>query len=191
MISASLSLLSKSKYVIIASKVYLLLISHSNFSYRTHLYTFNTYMVLCKDRGWSNFRSTRNATRVGSQLGVVAVRPIQFLHLFCLTRNRCLSSVIGNYATLAVSGFTQNMETTSLIIFIVSVGKVCHVSHIYFRTMSSISLTSIADFTRYARKPSDTYIQIIIIPFMFTLVGFMGIVATSAGDVLCTSRKSF
>lgn len=58
---------------------------------------------------------------------------------------QCLSSVIGNYATLAVN---------------------------------------IADFTRYARKPSDTYIQIIIIPFMFTLVGFMGIVATSAGEVL-------
>ncbi|KAF8586429.1 cytosine-purine permease [Ramaria rubella] len=43
---------------------------------------------------------------------------------------------------------------------------------------------NIPDFTRYARKPSDTYIQIAIIPIMFTIVGFMGVVVTSAGSVL-------
>lgn len=45
---------------------------------------------------------------------------------------------------------------------------------------------SIADFTRYARKPSDTYIQIVAIPVMLSLVGFFGIVVTSAGAVLCS-----
>ncbi|KAF8517332.1 cytosine-purine permease [Gautieria morchelliformis] len=43
---------------------------------------------------------------------------------------------------------------------------------------------NIPDFTRYARRPSDTYIQIVAIPIMFTIVGFFGIVVTSAGAVL-------
>ncbi|KAF8517347.1 NCS1 nucleoside transporter family [Gautieria morchelliformis] len=43
---------------------------------------------------------------------------------------------------------------------------------------------SIPDFTRYARKPSDTYIQVVAIPIMLSLVGFFGIVVTSAGAVL-------
>lgn len=50
-------------------------------------------------------------------------------------------------------------------------------------------VSSIPDFTRYARKPSDTYIQVIIIPVMFTVVGFFGIAVTSAGAVLCKSAK--
>jgi cytosine/uracil/thiamine/allantoin permease len=53
----------------------------------------------------------------------------------------------------------------------------------------TVLLRSIPDFTRYARKPSDTYIQIIVIPIMFTLIGFFGIVVTSAGAVLCTLTR--
>jgi Permease for cytosine/purines, uracil, thiamine, allantoin len=50
-------------------------------------------------------------------------------------------------------------------------------------------LRSIPDFTRYARRPSDTYIQVVAIPTMLALVGFFGIVVTSAGAVLCMSRS--
>ncbi|KIJ54565.1 hypothetical protein M422DRAFT_152716 [Sphaerobolus stellatus SS14] len=43
---------------------------------------------------------------------------------------------------------------------------------------------NIPDFTRYARRPSDTYVQVIAIPLMFTLIAFMGIVVTSAGAII-------
>ncbi|KAF8334189.1 cytosine-purine permease [Cantharellus anzutake] len=43
---------------------------------------------------------------------------------------------------------------------------------------------NIPDFTRYARKPSDQYVQVVIIPILFTFAAFIGIVVTSAGNVL-------
>ncbi|CEL52152.1 putative permease C1683,05 OS=Schizosaccharomyces pombe (strain 972 / ATCC 24843) GN=SPBC1683.05 PE=3 SV=1 [Rhizoctonia solani AG-1 IB] len=43
---------------------------------------------------------------------------------------------------------------------------------------------NIPDFTRYARSPRDQYIQVLIIPVIFTFFAFMGIAATSAGNVI-------
>ncbi|KIY46588.1 hypothetical protein FISHEDRAFT_75507 [Fistulina hepatica ATCC 64428] len=43
---------------------------------------------------------------------------------------------------------------------------------------------NIPDFTRYAKHPRSQYIQLIIIPILFTLAGFIGIVVTYAGEVL-------
>ncbi|KAB5588678.1 Permease, cytosine/purine, uracil, thiamine, allantoin family protein [Ceratobasidium theobromae] len=43
---------------------------------------------------------------------------------------------------------------------------------------------NIPDFTRYARSPRDQYIQILIIPVIFTFFAFMGIAVTSAGNVI-------
>jgi len=43
---------------------------------------------------------------------------------------------------------------------------------------------NIPDFTRYARSKHDQYIQLIVVPIVFTLVGFIGIACTSAGYVL-------
>ncbi|KIJ29715.1 hypothetical protein M422DRAFT_54056 [Sphaerobolus stellatus SS14] len=52
---------------------------------------------------------------------------------------------------------------------------------------------NIPDFTRYARRPLDIYVQVIAIPLMFTLIAFMGIVVTSAdpGNVLYWDPLSF
>ncbi|TBU57108.1 NCS1 nucleoside transporter family [Dichomitus squalens] len=43
---------------------------------------------------------------------------------------------------------------------------------------------NIPDFTRYAKNERAQYIQLLIIPSAFTLVGFIGIAVTSAGTVL-------
>ncbi|KAF8306380.1 cytosine-purine permease [Clavulina sp. PMI_390] len=43
---------------------------------------------------------------------------------------------------------------------------------------------NIPDFTRYARRPADQYVQTMIIPIFFTFTAFIGIVVTSAGNVL-------
>ncbi|KAH9945441.1 NCS1 nucleoside transporter family [Epithele typhae] len=43
---------------------------------------------------------------------------------------------------------------------------------------------NIPDFTRYAKNEKAQYVQLIIIPVMFTLIGFTGIAVTSAGMVL-------
>ncbi|KAH8829891.1 cytosine-purine permease [Flagelloscypha sp. PMI_526] len=43
---------------------------------------------------------------------------------------------------------------------------------------------NIPDFTRYAKRPRDQYIQLLIIPVAFTLTGFIGIAVTSAGETL-------
>ncbi|KAL1658767.1 permease for cytosine/purines, uracil, thiamine, allantoin-domain-containing protein [Schizophyllum commune] len=43
---------------------------------------------------------------------------------------------------------------------------------------------NIPDFTRYAKTESATYVQLIIIPILFTFVGFLGIAVTAAGEVL-------
>lgn len=43
---------------------------------------------------------------------------------------------------------------------------------------------NIPDFTRYAKNERSQYIQLLIVPFAFTLVGFTGIAVTSAGEVL-------
>ncbi|KAF8682940.1 cytosine-purine permease [Rhizoctonia solani] len=43
---------------------------------------------------------------------------------------------------------------------------------------------NIPDFTRYARSPRDQYIQVLIIPVIFTFFAFMGIAVTSAGNVI-------
>ena len=37
---------------------------------------------------------------------------------------------------------------------------------------------------RYAKTESATYVQLIIIPILFTFVGFLGIAVTAAGEVL-------
>ncbi|KAJ7584870.1 cytosine-purine permease [Mycena floridula] len=44
--------------------------------------------------------------------------------------------------------------------------------------------TNIADFTRYAKSEQDQYVQFIVMPAALTLIGFIGIVVTSAGNVL-------
>jgi NCS1 family nucleobase:cation symporter-1 len=41
---------------------------------------------------------------------------------------------------------------------------------------------NIADFSRYARKPSDQNIQAIVIPFIFTIVGLLGIFTAAAAQ---------
>ncbi|KAF6750808.1 cytosine-purine permease [Ephemerocybe angulata] len=43
---------------------------------------------------------------------------------------------------------------------------------------------NIPDFTRYAKSARSQYIQILVIPISFTLIGFIGIAVTSAGSVL-------
>ncbi|KAG8717858.1 hypothetical protein FRC08_006500 [Ceratobasidium sp. 394] len=43
---------------------------------------------------------------------------------------------------------------------------------------------NIPDFTRYARSPRDQYIQVLVIPVIFTFFAFMGIAVTSAGNVI-------
>ncbi|KAI0674670.1 NCS1 nucleoside transporter family [Trametes maxima] len=43
---------------------------------------------------------------------------------------------------------------------------------------------NIPDFTRYAKNERAQYIQLLVIPITFTLVGFIGIAVTSAGEVL-------
>ncbi|KIY46028.1 NCS1 nucleoside transporter family [Fistulina hepatica ATCC 64428] len=43
---------------------------------------------------------------------------------------------------------------------------------------------NIPDFTRYAKHPRSQYIQLIIIPVLFTFAGFIGIAVTYAGEVL-------
>ncbi|KAL0952723.1 hypothetical protein HGRIS_006956 [Hohenbuehelia grisea] len=43
---------------------------------------------------------------------------------------------------------------------------------------------NIPDFTRYAKTERAQYVQILIIPTIFTFCGFMGIAVTSAGEVL-------
>ncbi|THU93841.1 NCS1 nucleoside transporter family [Dendrothele bispora CBS 962.96] len=43
---------------------------------------------------------------------------------------------------------------------------------------------NIPDFTRYATTERAQFVQIIIIPTIFTLIGFVGIAVTSAGEVL-------
>ncbi|EIW51596.1 NCS1 nucleoside transporter family [Trametes versicolor FP-101664 SS1] len=43
---------------------------------------------------------------------------------------------------------------------------------------------NIPDFTRYAKNERAQYIQLLVIPVAFTLVGFIGIAVTSAGIVL-------
>ncbi|KAH8115076.1 cytosine-purine permease [Phellopilus nigrolimitatus] len=43
---------------------------------------------------------------------------------------------------------------------------------------------NITDFTRYAKSERDQYIQIIIIPIVFTFAGFIGIAVTSVGVTL-------
>jgi len=43
---------------------------------------------------------------------------------------------------------------------------------------------NIPDFTRYAKKESSQYIQLAIIPPIFTLIGFVGLVVTSTGTAL-------
>ncbi|KAK7440045.1 hypothetical protein VKT23_017296 [Stygiomarasmius scandens] len=43
---------------------------------------------------------------------------------------------------------------------------------------------NIPDFTRYATNERAQYVQILIIPTIFTLIGFIGIAVTSAGEVL-------
>jgi len=43
---------------------------------------------------------------------------------------------------------------------------------------------NVADFTRYAKTPTAQYVQIIIIPVVFTIVSFFGIATTSASKVL-------
>ncbi|KAF9514500.1 hypothetical protein BS47DRAFT_1392449 [Hydnum rufescens UP504] len=49
-----------------------------------------------------------------------------------------------------------------------------------YATMS----VNIPDFTRYARRPRDTVVQLIIIPIFFTFTAFIGIAVTSAGNIL-------
>ncbi|KAF8154064.1 NCS1 nucleoside transporter family [Crassisporium funariophilum] len=43
---------------------------------------------------------------------------------------------------------------------------------------------NIPDFTRYAKNEKAQFVQVLIIPIAFTLVGFIGIAVTSAGEVL-------
>ncbi|TFK69801.1 NCS1 nucleoside transporter family [Pluteus cervinus] len=43
---------------------------------------------------------------------------------------------------------------------------------------------NIPDFTRYAKTERSQYVQLLIIPVAFTLIGFTGIAVTSAGEVL-------
>ncbi|KAF9004841.1 NCS1 nucleoside transporter family [Hymenopellis radicata] len=43
---------------------------------------------------------------------------------------------------------------------------------------------NIPDFTRYAKNERAQYVQLAIIPTVFTLIGFCGIAVTSAGEVL-------
>ncbi|KAK7440050.1 hypothetical protein VKT23_017301 [Stygiomarasmius scandens] len=43
---------------------------------------------------------------------------------------------------------------------------------------------NIPDFTRYAKRESSQYIQLAIIPPIFTLIGFVGLVVTSTGTAL-------
>jgi len=43
---------------------------------------------------------------------------------------------------------------------------------------------NIPDFTRYAKNEKAQFVQLIIIPVAFTLIGFAGIAVTSAGEVL-------
>ncbi|KAF9006929.1 NCS1 nucleoside transporter family [Cyathus striatus] len=43
---------------------------------------------------------------------------------------------------------------------------------------------NIPDFTRYAKNEKAQYVQLFIIPTAFTLIGFVGIAVTSAGEVL-------
>ncbi|KAF8662751.1 hypothetical protein AX16_001109 [Volvariella volvacea WC 439] len=43
---------------------------------------------------------------------------------------------------------------------------------------------NIPDFTRYAKSERSQYVQLLIIPVAFTLIGFIGIAVTSAGEVL-------
>ncbi|KAL5635897.1 hypothetical protein ACGC1H_004636 [Rhizoctonia solani] len=43
---------------------------------------------------------------------------------------------------------------------------------------------NVPDFTRYARSPRDQYIQVLVIPVIFTFFAFMGIAVTSAGNVI-------
>ncbi|KIK09522.1 hypothetical protein K443DRAFT_82374 [Laccaria amethystina LaAM-08-1] len=50
-------------------------------------------------------------------------------------------------------------------------------------TYSTLSV-NIPDFTRYARNERAQFIQLIIIPVAFTVIGFTGIAVTSAGQVL-------
>ena len=41
---------------------------------------------------------------------------------------------------------------------------------------------NIADFSHYAKKPRDTYIQFLVIPFIFTVVGLLGIFTAAAAE---------
>lgn len=41
---------------------------------------------------------------------------------------------------------------------------------------------NIADFSRYAKKPSDQYVQVLVIPFIFTIVGLLGIFTAAAAQ---------
>ncbi|KAF5323194.1 hypothetical protein D9758_016729 [Tetrapyrgos nigripes] len=43
---------------------------------------------------------------------------------------------------------------------------------------------NIPDFTRYAKNERAQFVQLLIIPTIFTLIGFVGIAVTSAGEVL-------
>ncbi|KAF9456393.1 cytosine-purine permease [Collybia nuda] len=43
---------------------------------------------------------------------------------------------------------------------------------------------NIPDFTRYAKNEKAQYVQLLVIPVAFTLVGFAGIAVTSAGEIL-------
>ncbi|PPQ98652.1 hypothetical protein CVT24_004150 [Panaeolus cyanescens] len=43
---------------------------------------------------------------------------------------------------------------------------------------------NIPDFTRYAKNEKAQYVQLLIIPVAFTLIGFIGISVTAAGEVL-------
>lgn len=43
---------------------------------------------------------------------------------------------------------------------------------------------NIPDFTRYAKNEKAQFVQLLIIPTSFTLIGFIGIAVTSAGEVL-------
>ncbi|GAA6012254.1 hypothetical protein JCM10207_002779 [Rhodosporidiobolus poonsookiae] len=45
---------------------------------------------------------------------------------------------------------------------------------------STLSM-NIGDFTRYARRPRDTFVQVVVIPFCFVFTAFMGIAIASGG----------
>jgi len=44
--------------------------------------------------------------------------------------------------------------------------------------------TNIPDFTRYLKKPASSYIQIAALPFISTLLGVLGLICSSAGQVV-------